>query len=172
MKTIDISKLSGDALFEALQSGSRIECRTPPKTVDRLAPTRTQSWKWADTELVLIETHVDCLCCGRRYSYPNDTLFLRRKADNGALHYTALEGNVDDPEQRFADLECVVESRRTEVRVCTACWDVQHIIDRARNPKPKTPPVERTELPDDIPELPSELDLPPDNPITLADLFQ
>lgn len=173
MKSIDISKLSGDDLFAALQSGSKLVCKTPPKTLDRLAPARTSAWRWQDTDLVLIETHVDCCGCSRRYTYPNDTLFLRRKAANGAVHYTALEGQVDDPEARFAELECVVEYRHEEVKVCSACWDIAHIIERARCPKPVAEPAPKADLPAELPETDIDLELPADEPtVSLADLFQ
>lgn len=170
---IDITKLSGAALFEALASGRPLQMpkkhKPLPKTVDNLAPLCAQHWSWADTSLVLIETEVTC-DCGQIYCYPNNTLFLRREASDGTLHYTALANNIPNPEERFRTLPCHVEVRQESCRACRFCFDLAHVIERARCTTQEQAiqnvvPVKR------LPEPPPDLNMPFEAPFEILEIL-
>ncbi len=168
-KSLDITNLAGADLWDAFDSDKTLKVRktkaTPkPRLLDPLAPASTQHWDWSDTHLVLIVLRSRCTCCNHEHEMPNNTIFLRREAPSGALHYTEIEGRIDNPEVRFANIEPVIEYREEEVSTCQFCFDLAYILERALKPKQPdkpedisvsllaTPPLDPT-----LPEAPTGL---------------
>jgi len=149
--TLDITNLKGDDLWDALGSDKTFKVRKQPKVakprlLDPLAPAAGQHWDWSDTNLVLLVTTCECRC-GRIYEHPNPTIFLRRETPSGALHYTAIEGRVEDPEIRFADIVPIIEYRQEAVDACQFCFNLAHIMDVARMPAEKLPALAPLPIP-------------------------
>lgn len=162
MESIDISKLNGSDLFDALASGKKIKksVLTTPVIHDL----------WKDKELILIVHRITCKTCKETYAYPNGKVLLQRTHPTKGEHFVELGPRYKDPEIAFKDLFLSEAYRDEEVDVCQKCWNLAHVIEKARlkdgqETKAKTPP--KTEAIQDTPDE-SAFDIP--TPDALQDL--
>ena len=182
-KQVNLAALDGEDLWNAIKSKNFTVKKEPPKPriVDKLAPSSAQTWAWTDTKLVMIINRQMC-DCGKIYEHPNEHIFLRREGKGGAIHYTALDANIPDPESRFMELETAFEYRESECRACQFCFNLAHVIERARQPEkplpqpPASPAVEQVlpPLPPSFSQAPASIVPPVDfaEPSTpLSDIF-
>lgn len=129
MATIDITNLTGNDLFEALKSGSKIKTektKAPPKpTLESL---------WANHSLVLIIHQTTCSCCGHQYEVPNPHILLHRRHPTEGEHYMAVTPMYKDPETVFSKLPLIERVEMSTVEACQFCWNLGTVIEQARLP--------------------------------------
>lgn len=154
MPTVDITDLTGNALFEALKSGAKIKKSTLP--LSRLQDVASD---WHNQNLVMIVHQVECQGCGAVYPYPNGNILLHQTHEKKGDHYSSIASTLKNPESELWNLQLVEQVEVFEVSVCQVCWNLKHIVELAKI-KSKKPPATSVTPPPELSEVPTlpELD--------------
>jgi len=163
MAKIDITNLTGGALFDALKSPQKIMVKkTKTPKVPEVQPYKSLGWDI--DSLVLMVTYHYCDRCGNNWTVPNRDILIKRVHTKYGIHYAPLTIVSKEPVTIFSGIGMITERSEEAHKFCDRCWDLKSVIEAHKHGQEESeealPQTEALDQ-DDIP-LPSTGDHPLD----------
>jgi len=132
MAKLDITDLTGDALFAALKGPQKITVKkTKTPKVPEVQPYKSLGWDI--DSLVLLVTHHYCTRCSNKWTVPNRDILIKRIHKKYGIHYAPLTIVSEEPATIFSGIAMVTEREDEEHTFCDQCWDLKSVIEAHRD---------------------------------------
>lgn len=128
MAKLDITNLTGEALFAALKSPQKITVKKTKKPkVPEVQPYKSLGW---DIEsLILPVFYKHCDGCGLTHITPNRDILIKRVHKKYGTHYAPLTIVSKEPATIFSGVGMETKEEHEHIPFCQECWNLKSVIE-------------------------------------------